>query len=123
MRPASRGRLIDPLQQIDAVDRVNRADRRRGFSRLVRLQVADEMPPQSGIGRLCNFLQGFLDLVLAEVALPGVGGGPDGVDGMGLGDGDQPDVVRRAPGAAGRVRDALANLAPAVRDVFVHVWT
>ena len=66
------------------------------------------MPPQSGIGRLCNFLQGFLDLVLAEVELPGVGGGADGVDGMGLGDGDQPDVVRRAA-RRGRPRPRCAR--------------
>ena len=78
------------------------------------------MPPQSGIGGLCNLLQGFLDLVLAKIELPGVGGGPDGFDGMGLGDGDQPDVVRLAPGAAGRIRDALANLGQPLWNVLVH---
>ena len=52
---------------------------------------------------------------------PGVGGGADGVDGMGLGDGDQPDVFRRSPGAAGRVRDAFANARQPFGNVFVHV--
>ena len=75
------------------------------------------------IGRLRNFLQGFLDLVFAEIALPGVGGGADGVDGMGLGDGDQPDVVGSTPGAAGRVRDALANARPAVAGMCSYTRT
>jgi len=112
--------LIDPLQQVDTVDRVNRAGCGRGFSRLVRLQVADEVPPQSGIGGLCNFLQGFLDLVLAKVDLPGVGGGPDGLDGMGLGDGDQPDVFRLTPGAPGRVRDSITDARQVCGNVLIQ---
>ena len=107
--PGLGGALIHSFQQVDAVDRVNRAGHPRGLSRLVRLQVADEMPPQSHIGRLCNFLQGFLDLVFAEVDLARVRRGPDGVDWVGLGDRDQPDVVRLSSGAAGRVRDACAD--------------
>jgi hypothetical protein len=35
------------------------------------LQVADEMPPCRNIGRLIDFLQGFLHFVLAKVALSG----------------------------------------------------
>ena len=94
-RPARlAGGLVDALQQVDAVDRVNRVSGAGGLSGLVRLQVADQMPLQRVIGRLGNFLQGFLHLVFAEIALPGVGGGTNGVDGMGLGDGDQPDVIR-----------------------------
>jgi hypothetical protein len=80
------------------------------------------MPPQSHIGALCNLLQGFLDLVLAKVNLPRVGGGADGVDRVGLGYGDQPDLVRPAPGAAGGVRDPVANLRQPARDVLVHAW-
>src|SRR4029453_11922325 len=39
---------------------------------LVRLQMADEMPPRRNIGGLANLLQAFLHLVLAELALTGV---------------------------------------------------
>ena len=57
--PGFAGGLIDPLQQVDAVDRVNRADRRRGFPRLVRLQVADEVPPQSAYRSTVQFSAGL----------------------------------------------------------------
>ena len=43
-RPASRGGRIELLEQIEAVDRLNPGERRRGALRLVRLQMADEVP-------------------------------------------------------------------------------
>ena len=67
------------------------------------------MPVQIRIGRLRNFLQGFLDLVFAEVPLPGLGRGANGVDGMGLGNGDQANIAGLAAAPAGRVRDPLAH--------------
>ena len=51
----------------------------------------------------------FLDLVLAEVDLPGVGGGANVVGVEGLGNGDEADGGGVAPGPAGGARDAIAN--------------
>jgi hypothetical protein len=50
---------------------------------------------------------GFLDLVLAEVAEAGGEGLAHCLRGLGLADGDERDVVGRAPGARRRPGDAL----------------
>ena len=66
---------------------------------------------RSGRSAVCvHLLQRFLDFVLAEVDLPGVGGGADVVGGEGLGDGDEADGGGVAPGPAGGARDAIANV-------------
>src|SRR6266545_107320 len=93
------GRGIQFLQQVDRIDGMNAGERHRGLFRLVRLQVADEMPPYLNVGRLADFLQGFLELVLAEIALAC---GPRGADvrgAEGLGNRDQADV-RGVPAGA-----------------------
>ena len=110
----SRG-LIDPLQQVDAVDRVNRADGARGLPRLVRLQVPDEMPGGFEVVAAFDLGQRFLDLVLAEVALPGSSRRPDGFDRKCFRDGDEADAGGVAPDPAGGVRDTFANAASRVR--------
>ena len=91
-RPAGRrGRLIDPLQQIHAVYGVDVVEH-PGFPGLVRLQMADEVPADAPPGPL-DLLQRLLDLVLAEILLTSVSRRTNGVDGLGLRDGDQPDVA------------------------------
>ena len=59
---------------------------------------------------LVHLLQRFLDLVLAEVDLAGVGGGADVLGGECLGDGDEADGGGVAPGPAGGPRDARADV-------------
>ena len=58
---------------------------------------------------------GFLDAVLAEIALAGRVGLADGVDGKGLGNGDEPDGGGVPAGRPGRGVDARADLRPAGR--------
>ena len=86
---------------------------RRGLARLVRLQMADEMPPERNVGRFADLLQGLLDLVLAEIVLAGGHGGPDVVGAEGLRDGDEGDLGR-APGRRG-VRPRRSVTLTAVR--------
>ena len=70
--------------------------------------MADQVPPDLHVGRSVDLLQGFLHLVLAEIALPGVVGLPDGLDREGLGHRDQPDVLGAPAGSQGGVPHALA---------------
>jgi hypothetical protein len=80
---------------------VNAGERASRLFRLVRLQVADEMPPDLHVGRFADLLQGFLDPVFAEVALAG---GPRRADVGGaerFRHGDELDVRRVPAGAAG----------------------
>ena len=79
-----------------------------GFPGLVRLQVADQVPAERRGGRPVHFLEAFLDFVLAEVDLPGLGGGQDVFRIEGLGNGDEADGGRVAPHPAGGARDAIA---------------
>ena len=105
----ARRHLVHAPQQVQAVDRVNPAHPPRGLSHLVRLQMADQVPPDLHVGRSVHLLQGFLHLVLAEIALPGVVRLPDGLDRERLGHRDQPDVPGAPARPQGRVRDPLAH--------------
>jgi hypothetical protein len=67
------------------------------------------MPPDLHIGQSANLLQGFLDLVLSEVALAGRRGGPDVLGAERLGNGDQPDIAGLAPTPARCLGDPVAN--------------
>ena len=61
---------------------------------LVRLQVADEMPPWRAIGGFADLLQAFLDLVLAEVPWwPAAQASRTLIGPEGLRDGDQRDFA------------------------------
>ena len=91
------------------VHRMDRVETRAGLPRLVRLQVADQVPAEGRSAVRVHLLERFLDLVLAEVDLAGVGGGADVVGGEGLGDGDEADGGGVASGPAGGARDAIAN--------------
>jgi hypothetical protein len=55
-------------------------------------------------------LDAFLDFVLAEVDLSGIGGGTNMVDVERFGNGDEADGRRVAPSPAGGARDAFANV-------------
>ena len=68
------------------------------------------MPPHGQIGQLVHLLERFLDLVLAEVDLAGVGERAHVVGGKRLGDGDEPDGGGIASGPAGRPLDTRADI-------------
>ena len=59
------------------------------------------MPPYLHVGRFADLLQGFLDLVLAEIALACSPGGSHVIGAERLRDGDEADVRRVPAGAAG----------------------
>ena len=77
------------------------------------------MPPDGDIGGFADLLQGFLDLVLAEVALAGVERGPDAVGPERLGDRDQGDFSRFTAGAAGSRADPFPDLPEVACDLVV----
>jgi len=72
-----------------------------GLSRLVRLQVADQVPAQRQIGGAIDLVERLLDFVFAEVDLAGVRRGPHVVGGKGFRDGDETNGGGVAPRPAG----------------------
>ena len=72
--------------------------------------MADQMPAERQLGRSLHFLNAFLDFVLAEVDLAGVGGGPNVFGVEGLWKWRRGGWTRVAPGPAGGARDAFANV-------------
>ena len=92
---------------IDGVDVVHHA---RHETRLVRLQVTDEVPPHIGeIGELRRLLDELLRVVLPEVSLPRGVGLTDRRSGLGLRYRDEAHRSRVALGSGRRTRDAIAN--------------
>ena len=71
--------------------------------------MSDEMPLEAEVGEGVDLVEAFLDAVLTEIALAGGGRGADGVGSEGLGNGDEADVGREAPGAVRRRIDAAAH--------------
>ncbi|MNF90444.1 hypothetical protein D3C84_730090 [compost metagenome] len=65
---------------------------------LVRLNGADEVPGQGQVGQFALFVQGFLQVVLTDIADPGGEGFAHGSGGFGLAHGQQLDGRRLAPG-------------------------
>src|SRR5439155_27159662 len=88
--------LVDPGHERRAVDRMDDVEAGGSPARLVRLQVANEVPPDLKVGRLLDLLQSLLHFVLAEVDLPRRGGGPNMFSAKGLRDGDEADRRRVA---------------------------
>ena len=80
--------FIEFLDQRRAINRLDDVES-GGFFGLVRLQVSDQMPAQGEIGGLVHLEQRFLDLVLAEVDLTGIGGSAHELGGKGFGNGDE----------------------------------
>jgi hypothetical protein len=99
--------LVEAAQEIQRVDGVDRVERPARLACLVRLQVADQVPAQIGMvgGERVDLGEGFLDAVLAEVALAGGDRGADGVQAERLGDGDEPDGIRRPAARLGGTGD------------------
>ncbi len=114
-RPLAGG-VVEPLQQLDRVDRLDARERCGGLLRLVRLEVADEMPPCRDIGRVGDLLQAFLHLVLAELPLPGRPRLAHAVGAERLRDGDQRDLGCRPSRAAGRLGDPLPDFGEVAGD-------
>src|SRR5207253_718073 len=98
--------LREERGRIDGMDEV---EGRAGFARLVRLQVADQMPPDREVGAPGNLLESFLHFVLAEIDLTLRGGGAHVLDAERLRNRDQPDRGRIAPCAPRRVCDLPAD--------------
>ena len=48
--------FVDPLEERNAINRVNPGKGLNGQARLVRLQVANEVPPDLRLGRSTDFL-------------------------------------------------------------------
>ena len=80
-----------------------------GLPSLVRLQVAHQMPREGKVRGRAHFPERFLNLVLSEVKLSGLGGGAYMVGGECLGDGDEADRGGVASCPAGGARDPFAN--------------
>src|SRR5262249_45286289 len=104
-----RSGLIQDADETGIVDRVHAVEERPSLFRFVRLQVADEMPGETEIARAVDLLLRFLDFVFAEVELTARGGGADVAAREGLGNGDEADRGRIAPGPAGGARDGCAH--------------
>ena len=72
--------------------------------------MSDQVPAKPQVGGAVHLLERLLDLVLAEIDLPAVGGGSDVIGGEGFGDGNEADGGRIATGPVGRARDTIANV-------------
>ena len=99
---------FDERGTVDRMDRIERGDRVFG---LVRLEPADQVQPEIRPFALeiGPFALGFLDPVLAEIALAGLDQGADRVAAVGLGDGDQLDRAHTAAGERRRLGDRCAH--------------
>src|SRR5690606_16557718 len=97
---------------------LDQAGQRHGLRRLVALQMADEVPAEARQVAQRSGLRGeLLDVVLPEVTLAFGERRADRLHGLLLGDRDQPDRVRRAPGLRARGPQALTNLPQALGDL------
>jgi hypothetical protein len=101
---------------------VDRREHLPGLSGLVRLEVAEEMPPDGSIGRCTDLQQGLLDAVLPEVALPGGISLADGVERKRLGDSDEADGGEVPAGRGRRGGDARADGRQPVGDGRQGPW-
>ncbi len=84
------GRIVQFGEECGAVNRMHNVEA-AGLLRFVRLEMADEMPPQGQIRRLIHFRQRFLHFVFAEIDLPELSGGANIVGGKCFRDGDEAD--------------------------------
>lgn len=111
LQPAARrrGRFLQLRDERAVVHRVNRVEMRGGFAGLVRLEVAYQVPREGEIRCGEHFPERFLNLVLSEVELSGLGGGAYVVGRECLGDGDEADPGRVASHPAGGARDTFAD--------------
>jgi hypothetical protein len=92
-------RLGQAPGESDAVNRVDPLEPPRHVAGLVGLQMPDEMPGQRGVPEVLDLLQRFLYLAFAEIADTQINQRLYGCLWLGLGHGDQSDLVGRTPGA------------------------
>src|SRR5262245_9390972 len=71
---------LERISKVGAVQRMNDVEASTGLAGLVRLHMADQVPPKSQIGSLLHLQQRFLHLVLAEVDLAGFSDGANMID-------------------------------------------
>ncbi|MNV59758.1 hypothetical protein D3C71_1522020 [compost metagenome] len=93
---------------------------------LVALNGANTVPLQSCTGQgsvhSCNLVHAFLDVVFAEVALAGGHGLQHRIGAKGLGNGQQGNAGRIAPGGFARLRHPAQNLLEVVSNRGHNVW-
>ena len=111
--PALGRRVVQRAQQIERIDGVDRVERPAGLARLVRLQVADQVPAKVGAPAASASILGSASWTRfsPKSRWPACDRGADGVDPERLGDGDEPDRVR-GPAAAPRRRGRCAPAPP-----------
>ena len=109
------GRPRQRLQQRGAVERMHDVKQLHRLLGLVGLKLADQVEPDAGMARLelGPFAGGFLDPVLAEIALTGLDQRQDRLGRMRLGHRDQGHGVGRPVGEARRFGDGAAHAGPA----------
>src|SRR5690606_7806105 len=106
-----RGALLgQALGDLQAVHRVHPGEVLGDGPGLVRLDGPDEVPDQVQVGQLGLLGQGFLQVVLAEVALAGGMCLAYGLRRLGLAHGEQTDCLRIALRGLRRLTDTAANL-------------
>ena len=109
-RPAAAAASSTFATQRGAVDRVDRRRSGAAFLRFVRLQVADEMPPERQIGGLRPSSAAPPGLCFRRSRSGRRRRRRARLGGKCFGDGDEADGGGVAPGPAGRPRDARANV-------------
>src|SRR5690606_14866564 len=95
-RRVVRSLLVQAYRDALAVDRVHPGKVLRDGARLVRLQLAGEMPDQIQIGERGHLRNRFLQVVLAEIDLTGLRERTDRIGRVPLADRDEPHLVRCA---------------------------
>ena len=120
-RPSSWRRRDDRVGQARPVEALDHVGQPHRVARLVGLQPADQVQShiRVGVPQLRELARGFLDPVLAEMALPGGQRGLDRLGGVGLGDGDQRDRVGRAARAGRGRRDPFLDPAQAFDEAVI----
>src|SRR3984957_4403608 len=103
-------RSVEPLREREAIDRIDAIEQPRGSRGFVALQVADQVPGGSEIGKRRSFAFEFLNAIFAEVAQASLVGREDRFGWMGFGDGDDGDFLGAPAGMLRGAIDALADL-------------
>src|ERR1700722_3466418 len=103
-------RSVEPLREREAIDRIDAIEQPCGSRGFVALQVADQVPGGSEIGKRRSFAFEFLNAIFAEVAQASLVGREDRFGWMGFGDGDDGDFLGAPAGMLRGASDALADV-------------
>ena len=105
--------LGQALRHLQAVDRLGPLEVFRDLARLVALDRPDEMPLNRSVRRrladTSDLVHGFLNVVLAKVALAAAGCREHGLGREGLADGNQRDFALQAPRGSRSLGNALVD--------------